>query len=266
MFRFLFRLLRVSAALPPVLLIGCVATPSAIDEARRGGDLAELHTQLAVAYLEQGEYEFARERIDRALAMRPDYPGAHNALGSWYRHFDRLEKAEWHYRRAIAVNPVYAEAYHDLGVLLCITGRESDALAYFAKAIATSRAQEREMALSNAGDCAYLAGDLPKAETYLRRALSRNMKLSGPLLTMAALSLSKGEGLSARRYLQRYLGIDGHSPRSLWLGIRIERLLGNRNAVLSYALLLKTHYPNSRETRLFRKSEFRTFEIHDQNL
>jgi len=238
-------------------LVGCINSDllSAIDQEAQKEHLAELHTQIAIAYMEKGDYELAQERLDRVLAIRPDYPNAYNALGSLYQRLSQSGKAERHYRRAISLNPSYSEAYNNLGVLLCATNRQAEADGYFLKAIANPDYREPAIAMSNAGDCAYAAGDLQKAEAYLRRALSLDMKLPGPLLTMAALSLSKGDGPVAREYLQRYSDVASHSPRSLWLGIRIERRLNNPDAVSSYALLLKTYYPDSREARLLRKSE-----------
>ena len=50
-------------------------------------------------------------------------------------------------------------------------------------------------------------------------------------------------------YLQRYLEVGKHTSKSLWLGIRIERDLGDNNAASSYAMLLKAKYPDAPETR-----------------
>nr|VFK07845.1 MAG: type IV pilus assembly protein PilF [Candidatus Kentron sp. LPFa] len=244
---------------------GCVTdsrlSSGAIDQETQKRHLAGLHTQLAIAYMEKGDNEFARERLQRALAIEPDYPNAHNALGFLRQRLNQIEKAEWRYRRAIALNPSYSEAYNNLGVLLCMTGRQIDAEGYFLKAIANPGYREPEVAMGNAGDCAYSIGDLKKAETYLRRALSFNIRLPGPLLTMATLSFAKGRALSARKYLRRYFDVATHTARSLWLGMRIEKRLGNRNAVSSYALLLKTHYPDSPEAQRLRELEIHR-EIH----
>jgi type IV pilus assembly protein PilF len=40
------------------------------------------------------------------------------------------------------------------------------------------------------------------------------------------------------------------SAETLWLGIKIERALGDKDAVASYALQLRQEYPNSDQTRL----------------
>ncbi len=71
---------------------------------------------------------------------------------------------------------------------------------------------------------------------------------------MSDLSYNQGNYLSARGYLQRYLEIANHTPISLWLGIRIERELGDKNALSSYALSLRNNFPDSKEARLLQES------------
>jgi type IV pilus assembly protein PilF len=39
------------------------------------------------------------------------------------------------------------------------------------------------------------------------------------------------------------------TPETLWLGIRIESILGDKDAEASYALLLRQKYPNSDQTK-----------------
>lgn len=239
-------------------LSGCVTDAGLqrlVDEKAQKDHLAKLHTQLAVFHMERGQNGLARERLQWALTIKPDYPSAHNALGSLHQRLHQLDKAEWHYRRAILLNPSYSDAYNNLGVLLCVTGRETRAEEYFLKAIANPDYRQPALAMSNAGDCAYSAGDSRKAEIYLRRALSFDAKYPGPLLTMAELSFSRGDALSAKSYIQRYTNFAAHTAQSLWLGLRIEKSLGNQDAVSSYALLLKTHHPGSREIRLLRELE-----------
>jgi type IV pilus assembly protein PilF len=39
------------------------------------------------------------------------------------------------------------------------------------------------------------------------------------------------------------------TAEALWLGVRVERRLGDRNSEASYALQLRNKFPNSREAR-----------------
>ena len=55
-----------------------------------------------------------RVSYQRALAVRPDYPQAHNNLGNLLKDMDRYDDARRHYERAIALAPAFAEAHNNL--------------------------------------------------------------------------------------------------------------------------------------------------------
>jgi len=85
--------------------------------------------------------------------------------------------------------------------------------------------------------------------------LELNPQIPSALIAMSDLSFANGQQLSARAYMQRYTEISQHSARTLWLGVKIERALGDLDTAASYALLLKSNYPDSKETRLLLESE-----------
>ena len=72
---------------------------------------------------------------------------------------------------------------------------------------------------------------------------------------MAELSFELERHLQARGYLQRFEdAARRHTARTLWLGIRIERALGDRDAEASYALQLEKNFPDAKETQLLLES------------
>jgi len=71
---------------------------------------------------------------------------------------------------------------------------------------------------------------------------------------MSQLTYEQENFLSARGYLQRYLSVARHSPRTLSLGIKIEEKLGDENTVASYKMLLKNNFPDSPEAKDILKS------------
>jgi len=93
-----------------------------------------------------------------------------------------------------------------------------------------------------------------QAETYYRQALRHNKAFAPALLRMASISFEKGNSLSARAYLQRFAEVQDHTAESLWLGIRTETLLGDRDQAASYGLLLRSRYPDSRQVQLLNES------------
>ena len=48
--------------------------------------------------------------------------------------------------------------------------------------------------------------------------------------------------------------LSDHTPQSLWLGIRLARALGDKDALASYELTLKKLYPGSRAYTKYKES------------
>lgn len=237
-------------------LAACQSTPvqSAGGDSQSPSRLAEVHTQLGIGYLREGKLEQAHNRLQRALDADPNYSTAHNAMGLLQEQLKNPKEAEKHYRRAISLNPTDSAAQNNYGTFLCRQGRYEEGDAQFIKATENPLYQSPERAYANAGVCMKLAGDYDKAERYLRKALQINPKIPQALIAMSELSYDKDRYLAARAYLQRYLEVAPHTSQSLWLGVRIERELGDKNTASSYALLLKSNYPDSRETQLLLES------------
>jgi type IV pilus assembly protein PilF len=109
--------------------------------------------------------------------------------------------------------------------------------------------------LVNAGNCARAARDLPRAEQHYRRAIGLQPRFGAALLALAELELEQKNYLSARAFLERYLAVARTNPSTLWLGVRIERGLGNVGTANQYAQRLKNEYPSAAETKQLLQSE-----------
>jgi type IV pilus assembly protein PilF len=231
------------------------APPRDAPEPRTTNQTAQTNTQLAIGYIREGQYERAFNKLQRALKADPDYPLAHNAMAVLYGRLNEPHKAEAHYRRALHLDPSDSQAHNNYGQFLCREGRYEEAEHQFHEAVENHLYDAPQAAYTNAGLCMQRAGRLDQAEKYLRQALQVDPKFPYALLSMAEISYKRGHPLSARGYLQRYAEVGPKTPGSLWLGIRIERTLGDRSAADSYAMLLKANYPDSREAQLLQESE-----------
>lgn len=67
------------------------------------------------------------------------------------------------------------------------------------------------------------------------------------LVELAQQSLDKKDYLAVRSYLEKYTEIAEHTPRTLWLGVQAEYVMGNQYAVSSYVQQLRENYPDSEE-------------------
>ncbi|KAB7628401.1 type IV pilus biogenesis/stability protein PilW [Alkalilimnicola sp. S0819] len=241
-----------------LLLAACSSTPTKPpDEAPTTdrGRAAEINTRLGVAYMQRGELEQAMVKLRRALYQDPDYAPAHTTVAVLYQRLGESDKARGHFQRALRLTPDDPGLRNNYGQFLCAEGDTEQALGQFQRAAADPLYERVEIPLANAGLCLLREGDKVRAAEMLRRSLEHNPRLGRALLPMAELRLEQGDALSARGYYQRYLAVSEQNAQSLWLGIRIERVLGDRDALASYALLLRSRYPDSLETKKLLESE-----------
>lgn len=244
------------------MLTGCTETlvvaedSSVIPAEQQVGQIARMNADLGVGYLREGRLDLAYKRLDKALRIAPDFAGALTAMGLVHDQLGRAEDAEKFHRRAVEAAPRDSVALNNFGTFLCRRGRMEEAMPAFRLALSNPLYNSPEVANTNAGLCLARNGQPEEAEVFLRRALERNPRIPAALVSMSELSLARGRELAARGYLQRYLEVaKKHTSRSLWLGVRIERGLGDQNAVSSYAIALKSQYPDAIETKLLLESE-----------
>ena len=238
-----------------VLLSGCATEPQRQNEkVTDPKKVAELNTQLAVAYLRDGDNELALKKLNRAIGADPNYAPAYSTLGLLYNRIGEFDSADKNFRKALRIAPDNSSILNNYGQVLCQNGMHAKGQEMFLHANENPLYRTPEIALNNAGTCAVDAGDLSAAETYFREALQINPRLAPTLLQMASLSYDLQRWLPARAYLQRYLEVGRHTARSLWLGIRIERELGDKDALASYELQLRNNFPDSKEAQALLES------------
>jgi type IV pilus assembly protein PilF len=239
-----------------VLQLACATTPKEPQAAPGStlNQLAVVNTQLGLGYLSNGQLELAFERLNTAVEADPNYATAQNGLALVYDRLNKPEKAEQHFKRAIELNPSDSAAQTNYGAFLCQHGRIDEGEKYFKMAVENPLYNKPAMAYSNAGMCRLRADDARGAEVYFRAALRADPKFPVALINMAEISFEDQAYMAARAYLQRYEEVGKHTASSLWLGIRIEEMLGDKDAVSSLAMMLRSTYPDSPETRLLLES------------
>ena len=238
-----------------LLCVSLIVTACATSQpAPRGGSkpenkrkVAELNTQIAIQHLREKDYELALKKLEKATSTDPNYPDAYNALGIVYSQIGENEKADKNFQRSLRIDGNNPLTLNNYGQFLCKNGKSEKGQEMFQRAIANPLYKQPEVALTNAGTCALDQGLTEQAEKYFREALEKNPRIPLALLQMASITYDSGRHLPARGYIQRFAEIARHNPRSLWLGILIERELGDRDAEASYALSLEKNFPDSKE-------------------
>ncbi len=230
-----------------LVLGGCASTAERqADEAKRR-QIIDTNIQLATGYLQNGQVEYAKERLDRALQIDAYHSQANNMMALLQWRLKDYEAADRHFRRALDVDTDNPEAQNNYGVFLCERGRIDQAETWFKRAIENPYYRTPAIANQNAGLCLNKRGDRSAAESYFREALKIDPRLPPSLYQMALISFESKRALAARGFIQRYFEVGEDNPETLLLAVRIERALKNKDAEASYAVRLRGKYPGSPE-------------------
>ena len=218
---------------------------------------ADLNAELGLAYMEQGKNEEALKKLQHALELNPDSANANHYIAELYRKLGKNPEAEEHYRKALSVAPSDPMLLNNYGVFLCSQHRLDEALKKFLAAVKQPFYKTPEVAYDNAGLCALQIPDMAKAEEYFRSALRLNPRMPDALYELADLSFEQDKYLNARAFVQRYTDVATPNPRILWLGVRVERKLGDEAAADRYAKKLKELFPTAEETKFLQGQQAR---------
>jgi len=244
------RVKRTAAFAVILLATGCTSSGSL--KSSNPHNAADLNAQLGLAYMEQGNNEEAMQKLQHALELDPQSASAHHYIAELYRKLGQNREAEEHYRKALSLTPSEPMLLNNYGAFLCRQHHVEEALERFLAAAKQPFYKTPEVAYNNAGLCALEVPDQVKAEEYFRNALQVNPRMPDALYEMADLKFKQHEYLPARAFLQRYTEVAKHSARSLWLGVRVERLLGDSAAAAKYAKQLEEQFPAADETALLK--------------
>jgi type IV pilus assembly protein PilF len=250
------RLMRVAGGvLLIVVMLGACASKQAKQEQENKTRVARTNTELGIGYLRQGERKLAIEKLQKAIEADSDYAPAQHSLALAYQEFGQLELAEKHFRVALELQPDDGAVHNNYGAYLCGQNRYDDAEEQFKAALRDPTYRTPQAALENAGLCVLRKPDFDKAEQYLRQALKVEPALPGALLGMARVSFERNQTLNTRAWLQRYEAVAVLPPSALFIGVQVERRLGDNEAARRYAAQLSSRYPDSVEAQQLRNSE-----------
>ena len=258
----------VCAGWGAVLLTGC-ANPQGVPSASNGkADLvtdsdepvlrrrARLRLELASGYFEQGQTNVALDELKQALLIDPSFGDAYNLRGLVYVRLNDIPLAEDSFRRALALNPRDAEVAHNYGWLMCQQARYPDAFKLFAQAVNNPTYGGQAKSLMAQGVCQVRAGQGAEAEQSFLR--SYQIDAGNPLTAynLGSLLYERGDLMRAQFYIRRLNNSELANAETLWLGIKIEQRLNNRDVVSQLAEQLKKRYAQSREAAAYEKGAF----------
>jgi len=217
---------------------------------------AKVHTELAGMYYERGQMGVALGEIDLALQADQNYAPAYSVRGLIHMALHEYKEAEEDFQQSLRLDRSDSETHNNYGWFLCQRGREKESIPHFIDALKKPLYGTPERAYLNAGLCSKKAGNNKDAEEFLLRALQVQPGMPQALVAMAELNFANGDYAAAKKYFARFSErSDSPTAEQLWLAVRIERKVGDRNAESSYGMQLRKRFPDARETRLFMHGE-----------
>lgn len=229
-----------------MLLTACAAQQAR--EAASSRESARIHTELGAGYYQQDQMGVALEEFTEATKIDPGYALAYNGLGLVYGRLGEDAKADASFKKSLQLEPGNPESHNNYGTFLCSRNRIDESIVQFNDAVKDPLYATPGMAYLNAGICSLKKKDEKNAEVYLQKALQIQPLMHQAAYQLALIQFNRGEHEQARKSLVNAL-VSNPTADMLWLGIRIERLLGDKDAEASYAMLLRRKYPNSEQTK-----------------
>jgi type IV pilus assembly protein PilF len=234
--------------LAPALMVAALAACSSTSNTKSDNS-EDVHLQLGVRYLSMNKLELAKENLLLAVKNNSGNGQAHNALAFLYEKLNQPDKAKDHYETALDLMPDDLGVKNNFGRFLCEHKTFEQGMDLLAEASSNPLNDRQWLALTNAGRCKLSMGQKQQAENYFRQALQLNNAYAPALSEMQKITYEKGDFWAAKGFLQRYLGVAGHTAETLWFAVLTERALGNKELAGEYKKLLLEQFPLSNEAK-----------------
>lgn len=209
----------------------------------------EANIKLGMTYLQQNNREGALRSFSKALELNKKSAEAHQGMALIHQMNGEFTQAEASYKKALKGQSDFSRAGVEFsyGRMLYEQGRFKEANPLFEDASTDMSYPRRPEALLYVGRTALMLENVERAKGAFQHSLNLDPRQAQSALELADMAFADRDYSAAKNYLDQFSKNSRHSPRSLWLGIRIERVFGNKDKESSYVLALKNLYPYSKE-------------------
>ncbi len=247
---------------------GCASKVAGVDPTGNGVEMmtasdepdarrrARIRLELAVGYFEQGQTTIALDELKQSIAADPTFGEAYNLRGLIYMRLNDFRFSEESFRKALSINPQNSNVVHNLGWLLCQQARYPESMLMFSQALSNPQYGERAKTLMAQGLCQIGAGQAADAELSLLKSYEFDAGNPVTAYNLAKLLFQRDDFVRARFYVRRLNNSELANAESLWLGVKVERRMNNRDAMLQLATQLQKRFPQSREAASYQRSAF----------
>jgi type IV pilus assembly protein PilF len=238
----------------PALLSACITTNTGGTPPPNPKKAFNAHLSLGLTYLQKDNREASRRHLEKALSLQPDSAAAHNGFGMLYQLTGEIGLAEKSFLRALKEDGSFSQGNVSYGRFLFEQARYEESYTFFEKATQDVSFEQRAVALTYLGQTALKLNRKLKAKALFEQSSNIDNRLALPLIELSELYFDEEHYAKAKMHLDKYVELVGRTAKSLWLGIRIERIFDNKDKEASYALALRNLYPYSQEYLEYKKA------------
>jgi type IV pilus assembly protein PilF len=217
---------------------------------------ARLRLELAVAYFDKGQTTDALDHLKQSIGADPGLFEAYNLRGLIYMRLNDMPLAEESFRRALAINPKASSVQHNYAWMLCQQSRFPESTQWFNSALANPAYGERAKTWMAMGLCQMKAGQLVEAEKSFLHSYEFDAGNPITAYNLSQILYQRGEFVRAQFYVRRLNNSDLANAESLWLGVKVERRMENREAMAQLSAQLRKRFPQSRENLALERGAF----------
>lgn len=237
------------------MLSGCVTTMEKDVSKPNPEKALATHVKLGLGYIGEKNLDSARFHLNKAYELDSGDPGMLNGRGLLYQLEGEPELAEKHFKQALRKDPSFTQARLNYATFLFNHNRFQEAYDHYLKASEDLNYERRAVCLYGVGASAMKLGREERAVASFEHAVLLQPSLAAAHLELADIRLKEKKYAEAKRSLSQYERYAKASSRSLWIGIQIERVFGNKDKEASQALSLKNLFPYSKEYLEYKKSK-----------
>jgi type IV pilus assembly protein PilF len=217
---------------------------------------AQNHMNLAIGYYQQGQWSSALDDIKKAIQLDSNMADAYGVRALIYMEMGEVNLAEESFLQSLSIAPENPDSNNNYGWFLCQNGRAAQSFAYFETAGKSRNYQSPAKAYNNAAKCSMKLKKNDEAVGYFLKGFQTDPRNSDSNANLAKIYLDRRDYERARFYIARVAQDAELSAETLWLAIRVQHKLGDRDAETGLISQLRKRYPNSQEYSAFRRGAF----------
>lgn len=212
------------------------------------------YVTLGLNYLNNGQRDQARSNIQRALDIDSRSASANHAMALVNQAEGEVAAADDRFRKSISYDSSFTQGRYNYANFLWVQERWSDARDQYAEVVKDLGYRLRPESFVGLGRAELKLGRSAEAYQAFNDAVRLNPQLGIVWVELAEVEYLAGNYEQAASMLDEMAGLTSSTARSLWLGVRIHRELGNLNREASYGLALKNLFAGSPEAQAYLES------------